>query len=173
MKSLGFTLLELMISLIILSILLFLAVPSFTSQIQKSRTETAARTLADAIETARNKAVFLNQRTVLMAMSDWHNGWELFVDENNNGIKEPAEQVILKQDKLIDVKIRDNFRIPKQISFIGTGESKTPGMRNRGAFIAGTIQICNEPKTAGIKLVLNSIGRLRAEELKAEECADL
>jgi type IV fimbrial biogenesis protein FimT len=53
----GFTLIELMTSLSILAILIFIGLPSFASQVQKNRVRVAALSLLDAIELSRTNAV--------------------------------------------------------------------------------------------------------------------
>lgn len=171
MKIQGFTLLELLITLTITAVLLTIAIPSFSRQIQKERLVTTAQTLARTIENARSLAVFRNQRTVLLATPKWNEGWILFFDQNNNGIKDDDESVISEQKApLDDIEISDNFSKTAQISFISTGESRQPGKRDRGAFIAGTIKVCPKVSGDGIKLVLNRAGRLRSEKIKYDEC---
>lgn len=166
MRPRGFTLPELLVFTAIFSILVSVAIPSFNSQIQKARTEAVIYSLIDSIETARSKAVFLNQRTVLIANNNWHSGWELFVDENSNGLRDDNEALILTQYGFENISINDNFITPKQISFIGNGTSRTPS----GAINAGTIKICTQT-SVNVKLVMNSIGRLRMEKLKPTDCA--
>ncbi|MEN0036150.1 MAG: GspH/FimT family protein [Cellvibrio sp.] len=171
MKIQGFTLLELLVTLTITAILLTIAIPGFSRQIQKERIVTTAQTLITTIETARSQAVFRNERTVLLATPKWNDGWIVFFDRNNNGIKDDEEPLISEQKELMsNVEISDNFSKSAQISFINTGESRQPGKRDRGAFIAGTIKVCPKESGDGIKLVLNRAGRLRSEKIKYEEC---
>lgn len=172
MKHDGFTLIELLFTLFVIVILTLIALPSFSALIQHTRLSTTSSALTEAIEIARSKAVFLNQRTVLQATPDWHTGWVLFLDGNNDGKKGDDELLVLEQQALDDFTIRDNFPIPKQISFIGTGEGRSPGKKDAGAFIAGTIKICPEKEGGGIKLVLNRGGRLRSEKMNARECRE-
>lgn len=171
MKNKGFTLTELLITLSILAILLASALPDFRIAIQKAKLQTASRSLVESIEAARSKAVFAKFRTVIHANPDWASGWSTFVDMNDNGILDADEFLLMENEKLSGVRIKDNFPTPNQISFISTGESRKPGRRNSGAFIAGNIQICPEKHGEGIKLVLNRAGRLRADKLTAEECS--
>jgi type IV fimbrial biogenesis protein FimT len=170
MKSRGLTLIELLITLSIASIVLAIALPSFSKQIEKAHTETSAKTFADAIETARSQAVFRNQRTVLLPKREWHLGWTLFVDADDDGIKDAGEVLILENAAIEKIKINDNFPGAKLISFIGSGEGRQPGRRNRGAIIMGSMTICPKVSGEGIKLSLNRAGRLRSEKITYDEC---
>jgi type IV fimbrial biogenesis protein FimT len=171
MKYYGFTLIELLITISVVALLTALALPNFSYQIQKAHTETVTQTLVNAIETARSKAVFTNQRTVLRAKEKWHQGWILFIDLNNNGTKEENERLLQEQMELKNIDIQDNFPVANEISFIGTGEGRSPGKRDRGAIIMGTITICPATTNKGIKLVLNRAGRLRSEKTEEGECS--
>ena len=59
--SAGFTLIELMISLVILAILLSLGMPAFTGILESSRTKAAASGFAMGLQRARAEAISKNQ----------------------------------------------------------------------------------------------------------------
>lgn len=172
MKHQGFTLLELLITVTILAIILAIAVPSFSSQIQSSRTTTARLELQAAIETARTIAVTHNKRSVLLASGDyWHQGWVLFVDKDQDGIQDEDEPSIREMAPLEGVRISSNRPLAETVSFIGTGEGRKPGRMDAGAFLTGTIKVCPEGEGKGYKLVLSRGGRLRSDKLSEAECA--
>ncbi|MDN3639508.1 GspH/FimT family pseudopilin [Simiduia curdlanivorans] len=89
-KQSGFTLIELMITLVILAVVIGLAAPSFNSQAQRARTDSAAEELRSALLFARSEAVKRAQRvsvcvanaaaTACDAAGSWENGWIVFVD---------------------------------------------------------------------------------------------
>lgn len=62
----GFTLIELMVSIAVLAVILAIAVPSFSKQIQSGRTEAAAQGLARAVASARATASQTGRRTTLL-----------------------------------------------------------------------------------------------------------
>ena len=172
MKHQGFTLLELLITVAILAIILAIAVPSFSSQIQSSRTETARLELQAAIETARTIAVTHNKRSVLQVTDEyWHQGWVLFVDLDQDGVQDEDEPSIQEMAPLKGVKISSNKPLAETVSFIGTGEGRKPGKVDGGAFLTGTIKVCPEDEGTGYKLVLSRGGRLRSDKLSEEDCA--
>ncbi|QEI14277.1 prepilin-type N-terminal cleavage/methylation domain-containing protein [Cellvibrio japonicus] len=172
MKHQGFTLFELLITLVILAIILGIGLPSFSAQLQKTRVQTAVDLLINAIQTARSVAVAKNKRTLLIARDkEWHQGWYLFVDENQNGLQDIDEPTLLLAAPLKKVKIQGNSSVKTYISFVGTGEGRLIGKSpNSGAFMAGTLTICPEYKGTGIKLVLSRGGRLRYTPITEEEC---
>jgi type IV fimbrial biogenesis protein FimT len=171
MKHQGFTLFELLITLLIMSLIMGLAIPGLFNQIQKSRTQTATQSLLQAIETARTAAVMQNKRTVLISKEKWHKGWKLFVDLDNDGVEDPDEPVIHESGKLEGIKITGNNPVKKYISFIATGEGRKAGKANSGAFITGTLTVCPENKGSGYKLVLSRGGRLRSQAINEADCA--
>lgn len=87
-KSLGFTLIELMVTISIAGILLAIAIPSFTSVISSNRLTTFANDLVTTFNLARSEAIKRGvQITVLRKgsiSSEWESGWDVFVDINGD-----------------------------------------------------------------------------------------
>lgn len=164
MRPLGFTLLELLTVVIILTILVTTAAPTLQQTIQNSRTKAAQVELLGAIEKTRALAVFSGSRSVIRAKDKWHDGWEIFLDKDNDGIPGANEPIIVDKTSLTGVTILGNDKVEKYISFISTGEGRTPnGHTNAGSFIAGTLVICPVAKGRAYKLVLSRGGRTRTE----------
>lgn len=65
LRGAGFTVIEIMISIAVLSIILAVAIPNFTRQIQSGRAEMAAKSFARAVANARDVASRTGRRTVL------------------------------------------------------------------------------------------------------------
>ena len=69
----GFTLVEIMISIVVLALLIMVGIPSFTLFIQNSRTRAAADGLLNGLQTARNEAIRRNQCVQLKIVNN--TGW--------------------------------------------------------------------------------------------------
>lgn len=170
-KDQGFTLFELLITLCIAALILGLAIPNFSHQLQKTRVHTATQELRQAIETARTIAVMKNKRTLLAAKKEWHQGWTLFIDLDNDGAEDADEPVVMDTAALEGITISGNSSVKQYISFISTGEGRKAGKADAGAFISGTLNICPKQPGDGYKLVLSRGGRVRSQSIKANECS--
>jgi type IV fimbrial biogenesis protein FimT len=106
-KCRGFTLLELMVTLVIAVILVTVAVPGFSNLIRNNQAAAQANELLTALKIARNEA--LKRRTRVSVCSranprttpetcagntNWATGWLVFEDPNNNGVFDAGEELI-------------------------------------------------------------------------------
>lgn len=174
MKSTGFTVVELMVTLLIFGLLLGIGIPSLNKQIQKSRTYLATQSLLEAIQLARGTAVFQNARSILITINNqWEDGWILFLDVNNDGTRNDDEPVIRTGEVLRDVRIKAPTPMNEYISFISTGEGRKTSNGNDGAFLAGTIKICPDTDGEGYALILSRGGRTRVKTLTVAECDEI
>lgn len=168
----GMTLIELMIVLSIIGISITLAIPSFSGLIHNYHYKQAILLLNNDIRFAKSMA---NQKKMRVAMcistdqitcmteasTQWHKGWIIFLDPNNNFI--PTHQNILRQREArhSSVTINSSYNIQNGVQFnIGKkiGHSLGSGLPN-GYFV-----ICGQ-KDHAHKLILNIYGRLRQEKL--------
>lgn len=97
-KPSGFTLIELMIAVALISILLAAAVPSFRSMIQNNRATARANEFATALSMARSESTrrgFPVRMTSLNGTtpSQWESGWRIWVDSNGNGAYDAGEEL--------------------------------------------------------------------------------
>ncbi|HEY4210630.1 MAG TPA: GspH/FimT family pseudopilin [Steroidobacteraceae bacterium] len=101
----GFTLVELMFGILLLSILMALAIPSFRQYTASTRTSAASNNLASAFAVARSEALTRtvnvsicgsnNQKTCIASPgTNWTGGWIAFTDNNGNGAVDPTDQFI-------------------------------------------------------------------------------
>lgn len=98
----GFTLIELIVTLSVAAILLALAIPSFTSAINQNRLASLGNDMLASLQGARMEAIRRNSRAVLCRSDDgascaagaqW-NGWITFVDTNANGAVDGRDTVL-------------------------------------------------------------------------------
>ncbi|MDD4965931.1 GspH/FimT family pseudopilin [Halothiobacillus sp.] len=169
-SSLGFTAIELMMTLIIAMILLAIAIPSFSRMTAQNHLATTANDFVSAFGAARQTAIVKGRPVTLCAGNqsgcfasvDWSNGWLAFVDADKSGTLDAGEQIlftgIARRD---DVVVQGNTPVEKPIIFSPLGFASQPG----GAFTAGTLRVCVPTDIANNArdLVLAKSGRLRVE----------
>ncbi len=80
-RNRGFTLVELMVTLVVAAILLALAIPSFSAMLRKNRAATDISALTTTIAYARSEAVARNTGVCVSVPTDgtWKDGWEVRV----------------------------------------------------------------------------------------------
>lgn len=99
-KQQGVSLIEIMIAISILSIIMFIGVPSFQNFFERSRANAASESLVSAIQLARSEALRRGTNVTLCARQEaaggavtcspnatWSDGW-LVVDNANNVIRD-------------------------------------------------------------------------------------
>jgi len=86
-KDLGFTLVELMVTLTVLGILLSLAAPSFTALVANNRIATETNELIGALNLARAEAIRRAQPVTVRSSNsnDYAKGWSVFPDADADG----------------------------------------------------------------------------------------
>lgn len=156
----GFTLIELLVVIAIITIMLAIAVPSFTSFISNYRATSAVNDLLQGITLARGEALKRGRRVVMVPndgshnpspSGSWSNGWTVFVDQNNDRILDPADTLIFKHGALPDsitVAAPSSSTLPfgdaNYVSYDGTGYPR----RVDGTQLAGGIVLTDTTGSA-------------------------
>ncbi len=97
-KNMGFTLVELMITIAIVGIIVGFGIPGFQEMIRKNRASSTANELISTLNLARSEAIKRGQIVTVCksanvtdatpscsADANWNQGWLIFVDINGNG----------------------------------------------------------------------------------------
>lgn len=108
-RSFGFTLVELMITLSVVSILALIATPSLSRMIASQRMSTSINELVASITLARSEAIKSSNLVIVCSnttaaprlcsgSTNWSQGWLVWVDRNNNsgggaGNPDPGEEI--------------------------------------------------------------------------------
>lgn len=159
-KIKGVSLIELLITLCICSLLASLATPAFSALLQQLAIQSTSQRLLGSLALARQQAISRNENVTLLPRGGtWQNGWELFIDRDNDGQKDPDEPTLLDEPATrAEIAIHPNQTVANYIRYAPDGRAYL----RSGAFQAGSISICHHnASTPGKILVLNSAGRLR------------
>ncbi len=167
-KYRGFTLIELMITLVIAAILLTVGVPSFNEVIKNSRMATSTNKFVTAANLARSEAIKRGVRVTVCKSNDsatctntnnWDQGWIVFTDENNNAAYNNATETLLRVTNGLGINLTliGNANVANYLSYIASGQSQLTS----GAFQAGTFSLCDDRTgNFGRNMVLSRTGRL-------------
>ena len=155
---------ELMVTITIASILLSIAIPSFTSIISSNRLTTYANELVTALNLARSEAIKRGQHVVVRKTgTNWEDGWQVFVDidrspsSHQNEFNTGTDIVLRVYSKLPDsYTLRGNNNFTNFIRYQPDGTSN-----NIGSFVLCDNSDNNDiPEAYTSKLItVNVLGR--------------
>lgn len=175
----GWTLLELLVTLAVISILLIVGVPSFEAMLARQRLVSTANDLLGEIHRARLEAIRLGRRVTLCRLpsaearqcadpssdTGWDLGWMLFVDPQPQTppVREVEGTVLrLQGTSLQGLKIlgRSSSATSLYVSYTADGISRLMN----GGFLAGRLRVCSTSKALGDSerardIVINAVGR--------------
>lgn len=159
----GFSLIEFLITLAVISILAINVFPSLSGLLAQERTVVMTNHLASALAFARSESVTKNQTIITCQSSDgskcsksgdWHTGWIIFADLNSNKQRDDNEsllQTFSAANNGTQAVFNGAFNIDHYIKYKPTGH----------AFPNGSFIICNPEKGTVNALVMTRSGRLR------------
>lgn len=175
MKQSGATLLELLAVLVVSAILLGIGIPSFSSFSRNSRLASVTNAFIASLHLTRSEAIKRRSRAVMCisatgsscaSSGDWHQGWMIFHDANNNAELDSDEAVIQNWQALsAGIRLTGNSPVSRYISYAPDGGSK----QISGAWQAGRLTVCSEPGSSGSarEIIISSTGRVRTIVLAA------
>lgn len=169
----GLTLVEMMISLLVLAIIVTLAVPGFNALIRNNRIYTQVNDFHLSLMRARSEAMSRVKRVTVCTSSDaatcnttgkWEDGWIVFVEENatQNATVDTGEEILeVQQDLGRDNTLRGDTNLVNYISYVGTGFTSLV----TSAPQTGKLALCDDRGLRWGKVVLiNAAGRPRVVE---------
>lgn len=163
-KRNGFSLIELLVTLAVLAIALSLTAPGFGRLLEEHRLQVATQELQSALNQARTTAVLSGQPVSIAALDgNWEQGWTLFVDRNNNGIREPSEQLLATHAAISPITVIPDSTSRRYVHYTPGGYSAQPN----GAFHSGHFVLCASTQSAA-RIVINRAGRIRRESSEAD-----
>ena len=166
--ALGFTLVELLVTVAIIGISLTLGVPAFKDTIRNSVLTSVINEFVASLNFARSEAVkrgvFVTVRKTNTSSDDavwgsgWEGGWQVFTDVNSNGtLNSPDDQVLRVHEPLrSNLTLRGNHNFINRISYKSSGESN-----NIGSFALCDTSVSGAPtKRTSRLLTVSILGRI-------------
>jgi len=177
--SSGYTLLEMLMTVILLTMLLLFGLPSMLVFVDTMRLDTANRAMISSLQLARSSAAAGGRRVVLCKSADgvscgqaqgWEQGWIVFQDSNNNAHLDEGERVLHREPALgARLRMRGNRPVEGYIAYTPLGQTQL----TNGAFQAGTLTACmlSLEQSSARQIVISASGRARTQAVRLEFCA--
>jgi type IV fimbrial biogenesis protein FimT len=183
--EMGFTLIELMVTLAVAAIVLTVAVPSFQDLVRNNRLATQANQLVSALNLARSEAVKRGVRVTVCktdapdaaepscsATANWQQGFIVFVDNthlagNSKGVIDEPDERIRVFGALTGSTLQGGDNFAEGISYLASGVSE--GIKADGAkgLADGTFTLCSSGE--GRAIMIGPTGRVRVAA-EVNEC---
>ncbi|MGI2210309.1 GspH/FimT family pseudopilin [Shewanella baltica] len=154
----GFSLIELLISLAVLTILLTGGVPSLTDVYTQYRADSSIRIIQQTLQFARNQAITLNRKVTVCAVIDqkceqnWQAGLTVFIDTNSNNQVDDSDKILY---------MKNAFDSKDTVKYNRTSIRFRPDGLASGT--NGTLKYCpsNPASPHSRAIVINQAGRVR------------
>ncbi len=143
----GFTLVELLVTIAVAAILLAAALPNFREMGLRSRVTQAANQLAADLAYARSEAVKRAVRVAVQrAGSSWADGWQVALDTNGDGVFDAKDDPPLQKRE----KLAEGFILKAGLASDGTDEAQIVFSVLGGVVDPGAMQfaVCRPDKRA-------------------------
>ena len=159
-KQKGFTLVELLVTLVIMALLVSVAIPGFQGMLARNNLATSANAVLIASNLARGEAVRVGGGTSLVALpatpvnaaNDWGGGWQVL----------DSDATLLRQ-----------FGAPSGVLTLDSPTGVTTvQFTARGALTGGAPVVLNlcEPGVGGVAVTISAVGRASTANLTAAGC---
>jgi type IV fimbrial biogenesis protein FimT len=170
----GFSLVELMIIVVLISIVAGIAVPNLSPLIKNSRLSSQANGLIIAINLARSEAIKRNLEVFICRSADgtscasnggWEQGWVVYADLNSNSILDAGEELRVYPALAKGNTLRPTSNYEERVRYLARGY-----VSQEGAFI-----LCDdrsgdgdtndaEDFASGRAIIISPTGRPRIDE---------
>ena len=162
-KNSGFTLLELLITVALISILAAFAIPSMRTFSQNDRLTTNINTMIGHLAYARSEAVKRSAQVSICVSSNatnciggnWEDGWIVYVDSDGNGSFNAGTEEILRANQALDGANAFTTTYGNQVTY-----------DSRGFVTAtGSFLLCdNRTGDFGKTITISNTGRVRFQD---------
>ena len=140
----GFTLIELMITLVIAAIVIGLVAPGMATLVERNRLQAASESIFTSLMLTRSEALKRNREVVMCKSADgtscstgvnsqWEQGWLVYIDANGNGDPDAPEILRVAGPLANGMTLRISGDFDEEISYGTDGTASG----------AGTFVMCN------------------------------
>ena len=134
-QHVGFTLIELMVTIAVAAIVLSLGVPSFERLIERNQLTANINELVASLNYARSEAVRRNQRVSICHSNDasscsgtkFEEGWIIFTDQDQDGDRDNPADTILRVHSALPQSISLGENLSGNLSFKPNGRADDNG----------------------------------------------
>lgn len=160
LTSKGLSLVELLVTLSIISILSLIAIPGMGRLRQDQELSNYLSTLRGSLAYARQEAIRTGSSvSITPKQSRWQNVWQVFLDANHDGIVQAHERVLRDAAPVRNgLSLSGNTPVQSYIRYTPSGRATLVN----GAYQMGTLALCQNDGGKGYKLRLNNAGRVSA-----------
>ena len=164
----GFTLVELLTTVVIAAVMIGVGVPAWSSLVRDTRLTAFTNELHAAMTLARSEAIRRGHRVTLCASQDglqcaagvtgWESGWVMFPDPDGNIVRDEDETLIRSRGPAeAGLLARGNGTLARYVSYVPSGSTRSA----TGALQMGTLRICAGDRQRS--LIINAAGRVRVQ----------
>lgn len=156
----GFTIIEVMIAIALLSVLIVIGVPAFTSTINSNETVAKSNSFLSALKIARSEATKRRQNVIVCASNTqsnctssankWADGWIVFVDTDTSNTFSVGDSIITTLDMPDGYTVARAASGADQIRFSATGLSDST--------LAQTFTFCKASTPSGRQFTVERSG---------------
>jgi type IV fimbrial biogenesis protein FimT len=143
----GMTLVESLVTLCVAAVLTASAVPAIGQHFARHQVAGTSNELVAAVRQARTEALSRRARVAVapLATRDWNSGWEVFVDQNNNGRRDASEPLLQRSEAPPStVRIAASFGATFGGDYVSFDESGYPQRAGSDGLLLGRLSITGE-----------------------------
>jgi type IV fimbrial biogenesis protein FimT len=170
----GFTLIELLVAITIMAIVVTIALPGMQASVRSYQLTARANNVINMLNYARSESAKRGLRVTVCSSTDgascaganqnnWHQGWIMFVDSDNNAAVSGADVIIQNSPSIAEFTVVLNGT-SNYVSFVSSGMPKTSGY----SWWSGSFdvrRVGDAGSDPGRRVTLSRAGSMRVDQI--------